>query len=55
MEASVPKTRGLINKMSYDNLTIMPKLRSTYDKGLIYRISYKERKAFLRYDTLAKL
>ena len=40
---------------SYDYLTIMPKLRSTYDKRLIYRTSYEERKAFLRYDLLAKL
>jgi len=27
---------GLINKISYNNLTIMPKLLSTYDGRLIY-------------------
>ena len=39
----------------YDYITIMPKLRSTYDQCLIYRTSYKECTAFLRYDSLAKL
>jgi len=38
-----------------DNLTIMPKLRSTYDGRLIYQTSYEGRKAFIRYDSLAKL
>jgi len=38
-------------RLSYDYLTIMSKLRSTYDGCLI---SYKERKAFLKYDSLAK-
>ena len=32
----------------------MPKLRSTYDGRLIHQTSYEERKAFLRYDSLAK-
>jgi len=45
-----------IYKISYDNLTIMPKLRSTYDIRLIYKkTSYEGRKAFLRYDSLADL
>jgi len=44
-----------ILRQSYDYLTIMPKLRSTYDGRLIYKTSYKGRKAFLRYDSLAKL
>jgi len=47
-----------IYKVSYDNLmiiTIMPKLRSTYDGRLIYTTSYEGRKAFLRHDSLAKL
>jgi len=33
----------------------MRKLRSTYDERLIYKTSYEGRKAFLRYDSLAKL
>jgi len=44
-----------ILRQSYDYLTIMAKLRSTYDERLIYRTSYEGRKAFLRYDSLAKL
>jgi len=41
--------RGPIyKKKSYDNLTTTPKLRSTYDGRLIYKTSYKERKASLR-------
>ena len=31
-----------ILRQSYDYLTIMPKLRSTYDGRLIYKTSYKE-------------
>jgi len=49
------KSRGPIYKISYDNLTIMPKLRSTYDGRLIYKTSYEELKAFLRHDSPAKL
>jgi len=37
-----------------DNLTIMPKLRSTYDGRLIFIRSHEEGKAFCRYDSLAK-
>jgi len=44
-----------ILRQSYDYLTIMPKLRSTYDERLFYKTSYEGRKAFLRYDSLAKL
>ena len=44
-----------ILRQSYDYLTIMPKLRSTYDGRLIYKTSYEGRKVFLRYDSLAKL
>jgi len=40
---------------SYDYLTIMPKLRLTYDGRLIYKTSHEGRKAFLWYDSLAKL
>jgi len=47
-------TRGPIYKTSYDNLTIVPKLRSTYDRCLIYKTSYEGHKAFLRYNSLAK-
>jgi len=35
-----------ILRQSYDYLTIMPKLRSTYDERLIYKTSYEGRKAF---------
>jgi len=42
-----------ILRQSYDHLTIMPKLRSTYDGRLIYKTSYEGRKSFLRYDSLA--
>ena len=44
-----------ILRQSYDCLTTMPKLRSTYYGRLIYKTSYEGRKAFLRYDSLAKL
>jgi len=43
-----------IYNISYDNLTIMPKLQSTYDGRLIYKTCHKESKAFLWYDSLAK-
>jgi len=43
-----------ILRQSYDYLTIMPKLRSTYDGRLIYKTSYNEWKAFHRYDARAK-
>jgi len=43
-----------ILQQSYDCLTIMPKLRSTYDRRLIHKTSYEGRKAFLRYSSLAK-
>ena len=45
---------GPIYKISYDYLTIMPKLRSTYDGRLIYKITYNEWKAFHRQDSRAK-
>jgi len=41
-------------KYFYDSLTIMPKLRSTYDRRIIHKTSYEEREAFLRYSSLAK-
>ena len=41
-------------EVTYDNLTIMPKLRSTYDRRLIHKTSYEGRKAFLGYNSLAK-
>jgi len=46
-----------ILRQSYDYLTIMRKLLSTYDRRLIYnyKTSYEGRKAFLRYDSLAEL
>ena len=43
---------GPIYKISSDNLmiylTIMPKLRSTYDRRVIYKTFHKRRKAFSR-------
>jgi len=44
-----------ILRQSYDYLTIMPKLRSTYHRRIIYKTCYEGCKAFLRYDSLAKL
>ena len=41
-------------EVTYDNLTIMPKLRSTYDRRLIHKTSYEGHKAFLGYNSLAK-
>ena len=43
-----------ILRQSCDYLTIMPNLRSTYDRRLIRKTSYEGRKAFLRYNSLAK-
>jgi len=43
-----------ILRQSYDYLTIMPKLRSTYDGRLIYKTSYNEREALHRQDSRAK-
>ena len=37
-----------ILRQSYDYLTIMPKLRSTYDGRLFYKTSYSEWQAFHR-------
>jgi len=45
---------GPIYKIPYNNVAITPKLQSTYDGWLIYKTSYEECKAFLRYDSLAK-
>ena len=44
-----------IYKISYDNHPIMKKLRLTDDKHLICKTSHEGYKAFLRYDSLAKL
>ena len=46
-----------ILRQSYDFLTIVPLLRSTYDGRLFYKTSYEGSKAhvYLRYDSLAKL
>jgi len=41
-------------QINYDNLTKMPKLRSTYDGRLLYKTSYNEWKAFHRKDSCAK-
>jgi len=48
------RSATFILRQSYDYLTMMPKLRSTYDGRLIYKTSYEECKAVLRYDSLAK-
>ena len=41
-----------ILRQTYDYLTIMPTLRSTYDGRLIYQTSYEERRAnsYLRFS-----
>jgi len=41
-------------RQSYDNLTIMQKIRSIYDGRLIHKTSYEEPKTFLLYNSLAK-
>ena len=41
-------------EVTYDNLTIMPKLRLTYDRRLIHKTSYEGHKAFLAYNSLVK-
>ena len=43
-----------ILQQSYNYLTIMPKLRSTYNSHVIYKTSYEGRKTFLRYSSLQK-
>ena len=43
-----------ILRQSYDCLTIMPKLQSTYYGRLIYQTSYEGRKAFSRFNSSAK-
>ena len=43
-----------ILRQSYDYLTIVPKLRSTYDGRLVYQTSNEEREAFLKKDFRAK-
>jgi len=43
-----------ILRQSYNSLTIMPKLRSTYDGCLIYKTFYEGCKDFLRCNSLAK-
>jgi len=44
-----------ILRQPYDYLTIIPKLRSTYDGRLIYKTSHEGRKAFLRYRFTCKV
>ena len=51
---SGPNLQNIL-RQSYDFLTIMPMLRSTYDRRQIYKTSYEGNKAILRYDSLAKL
>jgi len=43
-----------ILRQSYDDITILPILRSTYEGRVIYKTSYDERKTFLGYDSLAE-
>ena len=43
-----------ILRQSYDYLTIMPKLRPTYDGRLIHKTAYNEWKAFHGQDSRAK-
>jgi len=48
------KSNGLFYTISYVDLTIMPKLRSTYDGRLISLVLPEGHKAFLGYNLLAK-
>ena len=48
-----PDLRNIL-RQSYDYLTIVLKLRWTYDGRLVYQTSYKDRKAFLRHDSRAR-
>jgi len=43
-----------ILRLSYDYLTIMPKLRSTYDGCIIFQHLVKNAGLILRYDLLVK-
>ena len=43
-----------ILRQSYDYLTMMPKLRSTFDRRLIHKTSYEGRKDSLKFNSLAK-
>jgi len=38
-----------------DEKLIMPKVRSTYNRRLIYKTSYGDRRVFLRYDRTSHL
>jgi len=49
-----PNVQNILRK-SYDYPMIMPKSRSTYDRRLVNKTCDKKRKAFLGYDSLAKL
>ena len=54
--SSAPSARHvLVRPQSYSYLTIISKLRSTYDERLINKTSYEGCKAFLKYDSLAEL
>ena len=57
LKSCMRRRRGLGPDLQKKYLTtiLRLKLRSTYDRRLIYKTPYKERKAFLRYDSLAKL
>jgi len=44
-ESQGPDLQNIL-RQSYDYLTIMPNLRSTYDGRLIYKTAYNEWKAF---------
>ena len=46
---------GPIYTVSYDDLTIMPKLLSTYGGCVIYETSYEYRKVNLRYNSTSCL
>jgi len=48
IRAQGPDLQNIL-RQSYDYLTTVPKLRSTYDGRLIYTASYNEWKAFHRY------
>jgi len=45
LEYQGPDLQNIL-RQSYDYLTTMPKLRSTYDRRLIHKTSYEGRKLF---------
>jgi len=54
LNSTGPDLPNILRQCS-DYVTIMPRLRSTYDRRLTEKTSCEGREAFLRYDSLAEL